>query len=469
MRSFYRLVGIVSMLGFILVTSGCQGAPKTHSLELKPADLYGFPTAAEVQSPDTSLTNEAFLRSIASDTWEYFEAAVERQSELPIDYLWFDQKRVGPRTSITNIGLYMLAVITAWDLNLINRDQAVEHLQRTLKTVAKLDTYHGFHYNWYDLKTLQPAEKFISTVDAGWFYASVSIVEQTFPAEFGEICTSLLNKVDFNWLFDPTIGHFRHGFNVDTKTFSPYHYSIMCSESRIVSYLALSRNEAPASHWQDLYTALPDSVQQQQVPETINGIGYYRYKDLWIIPAWGGSLFEYLMPSLLMDEMALAPQGLGANNRRALKVHIDYALKEKNYPVWGLSPSTTPTGDYGVFGVPVIGCDIGGYPPTIVSPHASVLAINYDAAAVIKNLKQLLIHYPIYGEFGFYDCVDPLSGKVGQAYLTLDQAMIFISIGNYFTSQALPQRFQSLPGMDTVIDLIGKDIFSPNQTGTIED
>ncbi|NQT97152.1 MAG: DUF3131 domain-containing protein [Candidatus Marinimicrobia bacterium] len=468
MKRRTRIAVIVTVLGLGLVTSGCRDEAPTAISELKPADLYGFPSAAAVQPPDTGLTAEVLLREIAADTWQFFEAAVECQSNLPIDYLWIDPDRVGANTSITNIGLYLLAVLTAWDLNLIDRGQTVELLQRTLATVDKLTTYRGFHYNWYNLETLEPAVKFISTVDAGWFYSALSIVELVFPDEFGPLCRRLLAAVDFDWLYDAETGHFRHGFQVDTEEFSPYHYSMLASEARIVSYLALARGEVPISHWKALYSTLPDSFEQQQVPEYVQGIGYYRYKDLLIIPAWGGSLFEYLMPNLLMDERAQAPYGLGENNRRAIEVHIDYALNEMGYTAWGMSPSTAPEGNYGEFGVPLIGSRIACYSPTIVSPHAALLAINYMPEAVISNIKRLLASYPIYGEFGFYDCVDPISGAVGRAYLTLDQAMIFLSLGNYLTDQVLPGRFRSLRGMDLVSDLVSKDNFFPKRNSPLK-
>ena len=459
MKRLTRITEIAIMLGLVLVTSGCRDESLTTINELKPTDLYGFPTAKAVQPPNTNMVADAFLRRIYTDTWQFFEAAVERKSNLPIDYLWVNPDRLGVNTSITNIGLYLLAVLTAWDLNLIDRDQAVERLQRTLVTVDKLTTYRGFHYNWYNLKTLEPAGRFISTVDAGWFYSALSIVELVFPEEFGPLCRRLLAAVNFNWLYDDKSGHFWHGFQVDTEEFSPYHYSILASEARIVSYLALSRGEVPLSHWKALYTTLPDSFKQQQVPEYIQGIGYYRYKDLLIIPAWGGSLFEYLMPNLLMDERTQTPYGLGENNCRAIEVHIDYALNEMGYTAWGMSPSTTPDGNYSEFGVPEIGSMVAGYPPDIITPHASVLAINYAPEAVITNLKQMLVDYSIYGEYGFYDCVNPRTGAVGHAYLTLDQAMIFLSLGNYLTDQALSRRFHSLPGMNQVSELVNKNVF----------
>lgn len=433
----------------------CQ-TPISSNSEIRPVDLKGFPIAAINCFPDTTISDSLFLRQLAADTWKFFDAAVVRGNDLPIDYMWINPDRIGSNTSITNIGLYLLSVVSAWDLGFIVRNEALERIKKTLQTVIKFETYHGFHYNWYNLKTLKPSRQYISSVDAGWFYSAITILEQTFPKEVGTLCRQLLHPVDFGWLYNDRLGHFSLGYDVEKEEFSPYHYSMIASEARIVSYLALIRGDVPVAHWERLYTTLPDSFSQAHTPEYESGTGYYRYENTLVIPAWGGSLFEYLMPTLLVDEQRLTVIGLGENNRRAVQIHIDYATRHLGYLVWGLSPSTTPKGKYAEFGVSAIASKVGGYSERVVSPHASILAIAINPRVVVENLKKMLQYYPLYGEFGFYDCVDPNSGEVGQAYLTLNQAMILISINNYLNNGIMVRRLESVSGFTNVQSLLSK-------------
>jgi hypothetical protein len=100
-----------------------------------------------------------------------------------------------------------------------------------------------------------------------------------------------------------------------------------------------------------MYRALPQEwTWQSQKPEGITknemGVDYFQgyYQsgssgDIKIVPSWGGSMFDFLMPLIVVKEQELAPKGLGLNNKRAVDIHIRYALEEKKYPVWGLTSS----------------------------------------------------------------------------------------------------------------------------------
>lgn len=85
-------------------------------------------------------------------------------------------------------------------------------------------------------------------------------------------------------------------------------------------------------------------------PERVHAHGGELQCVLWNLSAWGvpvcsllgGSMFEFLMPTLVLNEQDDSPQGLGANNRIAVEAQIDFALNEKRYPVWGISPCAIP-------------------------------------------------------------------------------------------------------------------------------
>jgi hypothetical protein len=172
--------------------------------------------------------------------------------------------------------------------------------------------------------------------------------------------------------------------------------------------------------------------------------GYYEWRGVRFVPSWGGSMFEALMPTLLIDELRHAPDSLGANDIAHVTVQQRYAREELGLPVWGQSPCSDPAGDlYGEYGIPVLGAR--GYRPGAVTPHASALALAVAPEAALANLQELARRYDIYGDFGFYDAVDPRSGAVAHKYLALDQAMLFLALANHLQPHAIQRRFASDP------------------------
>jgi hypothetical protein len=197
-------------------------------------------------------------------------------------------------------------------------------------------------------------------------------------------------------------------------------------------------------------------------PKTVRGHalvgGWYEWGGVRYVPSWGGSAFEALMPTLVLDEPKLAPRSLGANGLAQAQVQRRYALETLGYPVWGLSPSATPTGvGYGEYGVRGLGSS--GYPPGAVTPHASALALAVTPSAAVENLRRLAERYDVYGDFGFYDAVDPTTGAVAHAYLALDQAMILIAAANYLRDGAVQRHFAADPIVARVLPLLAAESF----------
>jgi hypothetical protein len=245
-----------------------------------------------------------------------------------------------------------------------------------------------------------------------------------------------------------------HGFYENLRVFSDYHYGVFYSESRATSYIAVAREDVPEAHWfEGLVRTFPVEYKWQsqspkgRVESILKGYkyvdGYYEWKDLRYVPSWGGSAFEALMPTVVLRERELAPEGLGKNNAMHVQGQIRYALEELKMPVWGMSPCSVPEGGYSEFGVKVMG--IKGYKSGVVTPHASVLALEYAPGQVVANLRKLIELYDIYGEYGFYDAVTVETGKVARKYLALDQGMILLAINNYLNHGLLRERFYANP------------------------
>ncbi len=122
-----------------------------------------------------------FLRNSARKTWRYFDDFVGSQSNwLPPDNFQASLKvEVAPRTSPTNIGLWMLAAISAYDLKYLTFDEALERIKATFETLGKLETYQGHILNWYDTNTLKALHpRYVSTVDNGNLLSSLWTLQQ---------------------------------------------------------------------------------------------------------------------------------------------------------------------------------------------------------------------------------------------------------------------------------------------------
>jgi hypothetical protein len=205
-------------------------------------------------------------------------------------------------------------------------------------------------------------------------------------------------------------------------------------------------------------TATPIAVRRRSVRGHEVVAGRYRWRDVEFVPSWGGSVFEALMPALVLDERRHAPRSLGANDERHTVVQRRYALEELGYPVWGMSPSAAPgTAGYREFGVPVLG--MRGYGPGAVTPHAAALALLVTPDAASANLRALATRFPLYGAYGLYDAVEPRSGAVAPAYLSLDQSMLFIALANHLRPHCVHERFASDPIVRAALPVIADERF----------
>ena len=105
-----------------------------------------------------------------------------------------------------------------------------------------------------------------------------------------------------------------------------------------------------------------------------------------------------------------------------------------------------------------------GYKDGAVTPHASILALEIAPEIVITNMRRLIQLYDIYGEYGFYDAVNPNTKTVAYRYLALDQGMIFVALNNYLNNGAIRKRFNQDPLNVKARPLLTEEkLFDPNQ------
>ena len=203
--------------------------------------------------------------------------------------------------------------------------------------------------------------------------------------------------------------------------------------------------------------------------------GTFPYRDLKLVPTWGGSMFEALMVPLFVPEETWGKRSWGVNHPLYVRAQIEHGLDEADYGYWGFSPSNNPAGGYREYGVDALGMDRFGYttdqertdwdqayegcpdrpgepaPTTygdgVVTPHASFLALRYAPQEALANLSKLREHFDAYGPGGFYDAVAVRSGTVSRKYLALDQGMIIAALGNALTGDDL-RRYVSKGAME---------------------
>ena len=445
------------------------------------ARLAGWPAHAVVDPSALPSDERAFLERVAADTWRGLAALTDRENGLPVDHVRLAAPPtsgdgatdttagadVGDYTSISNVGLHLAAVVAAREIGLVGDADAVAAVTRVLDTLDRVETYQGFFFNYYDTTSLERSSNFLSFVDTSWLTTGLILARASFPA-LAARCSRLIERMHYGFFYDARRHQVSHGYYVHRRARSRYDYGVLYTEARLGVLLGIGKGEIPEDAWLDMVrtypadcagqTATPRGVRRRRVHGHTVVSGWYEWGGVRFVPSWGGSMFEALMPALVVDERRFAAQSLGANDVAHVLVQRRFATEELGYPVWGMSPSATPTGDgYGEYGVPVLGTR--GYRPGAVTPHASALALLVDPEAAVANLRALAARFPVYGEYGFYDAVDPRTGAVARAYLALDQALFFLAVADHLKPHCVQDLFASDPIVRHALPLIGDERF----------
>lgn len=471
------VAGIASLaLPSCLSMTGCKSARKdelpvqlTAESEARPA-TRGWPRRLLVDRGDLPSGDREFLLRVARDTWRGLDALTDEQTGLPWDHVVLDsqatgavQAHPGDYVTTSSIGLYLVAIVSAYELGLVDIGEAATRAESVLDALERLDTYEGYCFNFYETRSLRRASDFVSFVDSAWLSAGLIITRQALPS-LAERSTRHLEQLDLGFFYDPATQLMSHGYFADRRERSPYHYGVFFTEARLGSLIALGKKEAPWQHWRRLrrdfagcevtstQEAADRSDTHEQPPSACRSWAHFQF-----VPSWGGSMFEALMPLLLLDEPRHLPRTLGANARIHALIQQAYATEILGYPVWGFSPSAKPSDGYGYgeFGVPALG--LRGYPTGVVTPHATALALSVLPKEAAAGLRALAERYDVYGEFGFFDAVDPRSGRVVHAYLALDQAMLLAALTNHLESGILQRLFERDPIIESALAVLRAD------------
>jgi len=526
-----------------------------------------------------------FLRNLSRRTWAFFETFVGPEDHwLPPDnYQEHPAGAIAHRTSPTNMGLALLANLSACDFGYISAAQLIERTANALHTMKGLERYKGHFYNWYDTQSLKPLPPlYISTVDSGNLAGhlltlraglmvlpdqkilgsrlfdgledTLRILEETAAgasaAQFSQLhmdpesrptglastrlyldrlaasatdltdhlapysesqtkwwadafarqCRDALDEaalsdatgidevptlrelarlelelpaarqrarariaaieslalecaelaaMKYDFLYDKTRHLLAIGYNVSERRRDPSYYDLLASEARLCSFVAIAQEQLPQESWFALGRLLT----------TIGGEP--------ILLSWSGSMFEYLMPLLVMPtyENTL----LDRTYKAAVRRQIEYG-KSCGKP-WGVSESGYNTIDvhlnyqYRAFGVPGLGLKRGLAEDLVIAPYASALALMVAPEEACLNLQRLAAG-GFEGRYGFYEAIDYTPSRVprGQSaavvrsFMAHHEGMSFLSLAYLLLDRPMQRRFESYPSFQATTLLLQERI-----------
>ena len=537
------------------------------------------------------LTNDQiiFLRKLSRKTWAFFETFVGPEDHwLPPDnYQEHPVAGVAHSTSPTNMGLALLANLSAYDFGYISAGQLIKRTSNALKTMETLERHRGHFYNWYDTQSLKPLQPmYISTVDSGNLAAHLltlrpgllalpdqrilgarffdglndtlkvlmDTMEGSAPAKLVELqkdlesasdnppttlaaawlcldklatssaeivakfdsddsdreskakwwalafagqCqdaideltflnpptvsgideiptlrelaglgnqraieriaaierlalqTSELSRMEYDFLFDKASHLLAIGYNLSERRRDSSYYDLLASEARLCSFVAIAQGQLPQESWFALGRLLTTAGGEP------------------ILLSWSGSMFEYLMPLLVMPtyEHTLLDQTYKA----AVDRQIEYG-KKRGVP-WGISESGYNMIDvhlnyqYRAFGVPGLGLKRGLAEDLVIAPYASALALMVAPEEACMNLQRLAAE-GFEGKYGFYEAIDYTlsrlprgqSTAVVRSFMAHHEGMSFLSLAYLLLDRPMQKRFVSDPLFQATILLLQERI-----------
>ena len=465
--------------------------------------------------PDAYLapSERPYLTGIARDTWRFFEHAVSASDHhLPPDNLqMLPHEMLAHRTSPTNIGLYLLSVACARQFGWIGTQDLLNRLEATLGSLQTMERHRGHFLNWYDTQTGLPLlPRYVSSVDSGnlcghllavaeacrelaalpydpvpqqtalrestarltpllarraqlsqverdvllWLMAdhratvrSAKLDTLALTADragplaaarllaVAQTCAEMAQEADFSGLYHARRHLFHLGFRVDEQQLDAGFYDLLASESRLTGLWAIAKGDVPVNHWASL------------------GRPLYALGSEVGIRSWSGSMFEYLMPLIVLP----APRGsvMRSGCEVALKEQMAFA-REKGVP-WGISESAHAVQDhtlayqYAPQGVPRLA--LRRTPPDVlvIAPYATALAAQLAPHLATLNFNALE-RLGARGRYGFIEALDytPALQPTGVTmtpvvtFMAHHQGMSIVALANVLLGQAA-QRWGMAP------------------------
>ncbi|GGY24285.1 GH36-type glycosyl hydrolase domain-containing protein [Pseudoduganella albidiflava] len=256
----------------------------------------------------------------------------------------------------------------------------------------------------------------------------------------GQACS--FAQLDYGFLYNRTTRLLAIGYNVTERRLDASYYDLLASEVRLASYVAVAQGQLPQEHWFALGRQLA-IVHGQPV-----------------LMSWSGSMFEYLMPLLVMPTYPSTL--LDQTYRSVVAAQIEYA-RQRNVP-WGISESGYTTVDaamnyqYRAFGVPGLGMKRGLADDLVIAPYASMMALMVDPEAACQNLEKMA-GLGFIGRYGFYEAIDYTPARlprgqpfaVVKSFMVHHQGMGFLALSYLLHDRPMQRRFESDPMLQSAL------------------
>jgi cellobiose phosphorylase len=258
-----------------------------------------------------------------------------------------------------------------------------------------------------------------------------------------------LAHMEYDFLYDKASRLLAIGYNVDERRRDSSYYDLLASEARLIKFVAIAQGQVPQESWFALGRLLTSASGEP------------------ILLSWSGSMFEYLMPLLVMPtyENTLLDQTYKA----AVERQIEYG-GQRGVP-WGMSESGYNLVDvhlnyqYRAFGVPGLGLKRGLAEDLVIAPYASALALMVAPEAACLNLQRLA-NAGLLGKFGFYEAIDYTpsrqrrgeSNTVIRSFMTHHQGMSLLSLAYLLLDRPMQKRFVSDPLFQATLLLLQERI-----------
>jgi len=248
--------------------------------------------------------------------------------------------------------------------------------------------------------------------------------------------SSMLARMEYGFLFDKARHLLAIGYSVSERRLDTSYYDLLASEARLGNFVAIAQGQLPQESWFALGRLLTN----------IGGEP--------VLVSWSGSMFEYLMPLLVMPTYETTL--LDRTYRGAVERQIQYG-KKRGVP-WGISESCYNSVDahlnyqYRAFGVPGLGLNRGLADDLVIAPYASALALMVAPEEACLNLERLAAK-GFLGKFGFYEAIDYTpsrqqrgqSGIAVRSFMTHHLGMSILSLSNLLLDRPMQKRFESDP------------------------
>jgi len=245
-----------------------------------------------------------------------------------------------------------------------------------------------------------------------------------------------LAQMEYDFLFDETRHLLTIGYDVDDRRRDSGTYDLLASEARLCTFVAIAQGQLPQESWFALGRRLTSAGGKP------------------ILLSWSGSMFEYLMPLLVMP--TYAGTLLDQTCRTAVQRQIEYG-DQRGVP-WGMSESGYNTVDarlnyqYRAFGVPGLGLKRGLAEDLVVAPYASALALMVAPEEACENLQRLTTE-GCAGTFGFYEAIDYTPSRlppgqtraVVRSFMAHHQGMSLLSLAHLLLDRPMQKRFEADP------------------------